>query len=72
MTWTVPTLVHVVALKRIDGSPAKAEKTAELRFHMTPEDAQAQLDAMPPDVRDSFAVFDAHLTVIGPHRTAEG
>jgi len=64
VTWDVPTLVHLVASKRLDGGPAKPEKTADLRFHMTVEDAQAQLDAMPEDVRSSFAVIDAHLTVL--------
>lgn len=64
MTCNVPTLVYLVASKRLDGGAAKPEKTADLRFHLTAEDAQAQLDAMPEDVRSSFAVFDAHLTVL--------
>lgn len=72
MSRTVPTLVHVVALRRPDGGPAKPEKTADLRFHMAPEDAEAQLAAMPEDVRASFGVFDAHLTVLGGRRKAGG
>lgn len=60
-----PTLVHLVAQRRRDGSLPKPEKTSDLRFHMVAEDAEAQLASLPADVRASFGVFEAHLTVLG-------
>jgi len=60
---SVPDEVWVVASKPKSGLP-KAAKIAEGLFHLTPEDAKAQLSAM--EHPEYYGVYPALLQILEP------